>query len=409
MLLYPQDLLTARDLVSPSDFFLDSHRQIHRAMVCMSVSRQSVDLVTLCRWMEDEGTLNAVGGPTYLASLDSTMPMRGSVRQYAAALRELACRRSLVGIGVEAASAARNGTNSEEVISAVEAGIAALRAERSDDLVDASDAVDRVSLALRGDGNRPAFPTGISGLDAKTMGGIRPGELWTVGALPSRGKSALARQIASSAVQKGIAALIFSLEMSVEEWFGVDQANDAGIEPWRMREPQYLTAAARRSLEVAGDRLRSLPMWFEESSLIHVDKIVAKARLAAMQKGVQLVVVDYAQRVQGNGREMPARMADVAEKLASLAKSSKVAVLLLSQLKRPPDINTRPTLEDLKESGYIGAHSHTVVLSYRPVDRATEDFTGDDELIIAKQRFGPIGSIPVRFNGDKLRFEPREW
>ena len=410
MLRYDEDVLVGRDLIALSDFYLDNHKTIYRAIVCMSVSRKvdRIDLLSLGGWMQDEGTLDGVGGYAYLMSLDETWPVPGEIRTRAARLRELANRRALLWVTHRTLTGMMNGQNAASGIEDLEATIAQIRAEGDDDLISASEAVDRVNASLQPDGLLKPISTGIAGLDDKTLGGIRPGEMWTVGGLPGRGKSSLARQIADHVVRKGVPTMISSLEMTVEQWAGHTQTVQAGIEPWKLREIQYLSEFQRNAIEEAGEQLRDLPLYFDDSSIIHIDRLIARARIAVMRRGIQLLVVDYAQRVGGNGKELRHRVGDVAAKLAAFAKANRVAVLLLSQLRRPTDINARPTMGDLKESGDIEAHSHTVVLCYQPVDRESEKPLQEQaELIVGKQRFGPLGAVPVRFDPDWLQFADR--
>jgi replicative DNA helicase len=134
---------------------------------------------------------------------------------------------------------------------------------------------------------------------------------------------------------------------------------------------------------------------------------MARAKLAIRRYGVKLIVVDYLRLAEVSGRELRERVGEAANTLRKLAKQENVAVVGLSQLKRPENINDRPSMIDLKESGDIEAHAHTVLLLYQPQDNKGE-FTREDEIIIGKQRNGPLGSEPVRFNKDLLQFEPRE-
>ena len=201
--------------------------------------------------------------------------------------------------------------------------------------------------------------------------------------------------------------MFFTIEMSIEQWQGLDMANEAGVPAWNMFEPGLMNFSTRDRICRAAEEVRQWPMYFDDSGSIHINQLIARARLSVLKHGVRLVVVDYAQRVKGNGKEMRHQIGNVAEMLAEFAKEYKVGVVLLSQLARRGDINIRPTMQDLKESGDLEAHAHVVVLNYRPVDRDTESFLGEDELIIAKQRFGPVGKVNVKYDPNSMTFRER--
>lgn len=407
MLRYPEDLISGVDILILEDFFYGSHRVIFSAIKTISRTEGTADVAALIGMLKDAGRLGDAGGTGYIFSLDETLPMKGATRRMAKRLRELSNRRAVIKVAQDILDSSEEGEKSEVLINHLETGIAAIRSADSTDMVSASIAVDRVMASLDVEKAEKPLATGIFSLDTKTQGGIRLGELWTIGALPSRGKSSLGRQIAAHNASRGIPTLVFSIEMTVEQWFGLDTANAAKVPAWRIREPQYMNFAIRQAMQEASEKMRDWKLWFDESSSIHINRLIAKARLAVLQHGIKLIVVDYTQRVTGDGRELRHRVGDVAEKLAQFAKKHQVAVIQLSQLARRGDINVRPTMQDLKEAGELEAHSHAVLLPYRPIDRQTEDFTGQDEIIVAKQRFGPIGAIHVTFDNDTLTFKEK--
>ena len=153
-----------------------------------------------------------------------------------------------------------------------------------------------------------------------------------------------------------------------------------------------------------------MPFYISDAGGIHLDRLIWNAAQAKRKYGIKLFAIDYAQIIKAPGREERQQVTAVAQRLRLFAKDENVATLLLSQSPRPEGraINSKPTMFSLKESGALEEAAHTVLLPYRPLDVETGQFTGEDELIIGKQRWGSIGSIPVFLNGQYLRFEARE-
>ena len=270
---------------------------------------------------------------------------------------------------------------------------------------------DAIELAMSGVFNPAtlsgrALTTGISVLDASTFGGLRRGEYWIYGALPSRGKTSAARQCAAANALAGVPTLVFSVEMSEEQWIRQTVATHARVAAIDMRNPRFLGDAEKRALRASMEVFRKCPLLVDESSPLNVRELVSRARLAIRRDGVQLVIVDYLQTLDAPGRERMHQVANASAALRDLAKTERVAVLALSQLSRPRDINAPPQMTQLKESGDIEAHAHTIVLLHLPEDETGEP-RGDDQLIIAKQRFGRRGPIDVHYSPEFLAFGPR--
>jgi replicative DNA helicase len=250
------------------------------------------------------------------------------------------------------------------------------------------------------------LPTGIAELDEVTTG-IRPGEMWIVGALPSRGKTALGTQIAVANASIGNPVADFSLEMNREELGCRLLSNESSIAAYRIRDPRYLKELHWNELKDCVYKMSGWPLYVDDSSSLEISQLTARARLYIKRFGCKLIIVDYLRLVQGPEKNLRERVAGVADALRRLAKDEKVAVIALSQLSRPQDkdINARPTMLDLKESGDLEAHAHVVLLLYTPVDKSEP--TGEDEIIIGKNRHGTIGSVSVVFNRESLKFVPR--
>jgi replicative DNA helicase len=205
--------------------------------------------------------------------------------------------------------------------------------------------------------------------------------------------------------------MAFSIEMSDIElgkrFLAANATDDTGFSAWTIRNPRLITRDKDRELVEEIAKVADLPIWVDDRGNLKIDQILASARLFIRRHGVQLIVVDYLQLVQAPGRETRDRVAAVSNALRQLAKSENVAVVQLSQLVRPKNINDRPTMLQLKESGDVEAHSHVIVMPYMPVDEKGELAQNDQVLIVAKNRDGSVGEIPVKFDTKRLQFVER--
>jgi replicative DNA helicase len=153
--------------------------------------------------------------------------------------------------------------------------------------------------------------------------------------------------------------------------------------------------------------LRQLPFYLNDSSSLEIEELISRARMRIARSGIRLVIVDYIQLIRFEGKDRRERVSECTDRLRRLAKDTGVPVMALSQLRRSQNVNDRPTMIDLKESGDIEAHAHVILLLYMPVGQDGA-FTGEDELIVGKQREGPTGKVPIAFLGTKCQFYERE-
>jgi replicative DNA helicase len=406
-------LLEIAVILKQDDFSLDSHRRIFAAMIAVTERDGSVDLVTLSAELERTHERNAVGGVAYLASLTEGLPHRPVIENYIRIVKEKAICRALIAVssawGGRAYSQERSGF---EIASWGIAAISAVvdKGQTKADVHEAANlAGDAEYRLLDNPSASPALSTGILSLDDFTGGGIRRGELWVIGASPSRGKTTLARQIVKHAIGQEIPSYVHSGEMTKESWFDVTACLIHDVQPWKLREPKLLNTSDKERIRSALRKLSKMPLSISDEGGIHIDRLVWNATRKVKAAGIQLMAVDYAQIIKAPGRDDRQVVTEVAQRLRLFAKEYNVATILLSQSPRPEgrNINNRPNMFSLKESGSLEESAHTVILPFRPVDTDTGAFTGEDELIIAKQRAGAIGSIPVYLDGKYLRFEER--
>lgn len=413
-LVEPMAVDDALKILQAEDFSLDSHRRIFAIISGLAENNEPIDLVTVCDDLKRHKELEFVGGRTYLASLSEGLPRKLNIESYVRIIKDKAILRRIMAVcetgtmeasdqSLEAIDVATTIIN--RITETVEQG--QIRTEVFDSPTMAMDAASRLLDNPRED---YAIPTGFRPLDEFTGGGIRRGELWIIGASPSRGKTTLARQIVKHVVKKGIPAYVHSGEMTKESWYDVTACLLVGLPAWKIREPWLMTPAEKDALRAGLLELSTLPFYISDSGGIKIDKLIWNAARAVRDHQIQLLGVDYAQIIGADGKDDRQKVTAVAQKLRVFAKDNNVAVILLSQSPRPEgrSINSRPNMFSLKESGSLEEAAHTVILPFRLVDLDTSAFTGEDELIIGKNRWGTIGSIPCKLDGRYLQFVERQ-
>jgi replicative DNA helicase len=415
LMLAPERLLDVVTALTPDDFSLDSHRRILRRMVEVSEEFESLDLISLSNTLAKHKEIQSIGGVAYLASLTEGLPRRPEISDYLKIVKDKSICRQMMRIG--STTMARAADQSEPGLEIASWAISAIsevadHGQTKPDVFDAKEMADSAEYRLIDNPSEtPAIPTGLRSLDEFTGGGIRLGELWVIGAASSRGKTTLARQIVKNCISRGVPCYVHSGEMSKESWFDVTAALVAEMPVWGIREPRLMNSYEREQLRCGIRKLGEMPFYLSDPGGIHLDRLIWNAMTQKRKHGIQVLAVDYAQIIDAPGREDRQRVTAVAQRLRLFAKDEGVGVILLSQSPRPSDsgsrINTRPTMFSLKESGSLEEAAHAVILPYRPIDVETGAFTGEDELIIGKQRWGSIGSIPISLNGKYLRFEER--
>lgn len=417
MMLEREASMEAFTRLVPEDFSLDSHKRIFKAILAVtdgySLGSEEDVLPLVLTELQRRREIDAIGGMGYLFHLTEGVPRKLNIESYVKVIKDKAILRRLMSIFHDAQ--ARAGDQSEDpviIATAITDQIATtiedgeIKTEVFDSPTMAMDAVDRL---LTNPKMELAIPTGFKPLDDFTNGGIRLGELWVVGASPSRGKTTLARQIVKSVVRDGIPCYVHSGEMTKESWYDVTACLLVKMPSWKIREPWLLNDFEKDMLRAGLKELSSLPFHISDAGGIHIDKLIWNASRAVKQHKIQLLVVDYAQIINANGKDERQKVTSVAQKLRVFAKDNNVATMLLSQSPRPEgrNINSRPNMFSLKESGALEEAAHTVILPFRQVDPETNSFTGEDELVIGKNRWGPIGSVPCRLDGKHLSFVER--
>jgi len=401
ILIDPALLPQAESLVALDDFHEPHHRRIYTAMLVAQGRGKSIDVPTLVG-------INDGIDPTYAASLLDGFPRVSNVEQWAKEIRGKATLRTLRSVGAQIAELALEQGDAEEAVAGATSlllGVAnsarlgnAFRS--SDDL--ASKASDAIYARMTADAGIVGLRTGIRSFDEIT-GGMRPGQLIIIGGRPATGKTAAAMTIADNLAQAGCRIAFFSLEMTdiditVRRLHKRSRADAFGLRIGKHQFDRVLQAAGT----MHGDQL-----YIDHTPDQTLDLVRAKTRRFALEFGLDLVLIDYLQLIRCPAESRQQEVAAVARGLKNMAKELEVPVVALSQLNRE-SANTkdkRPTMAQLKESGEQEQAADIVVLIHRPWAYDHDANPEEAEWIIAKQRDGQTGDVPVRYIHDLTTFE----
>ncbi len=407
--------VAAQQIVA-GDFFDDAHRFIFEGMSSLSERADAIDPITLREELERRDTFARAGGSAYIAELIDGLPRTANVEHYARIVKDKSARRQLI---ISASSiiseAMEGGKDTDELLDLAEHSIFEISEGKVRrgfvsvrDL--AFDTMRQIEeLQKRGD-FVTGLPTGYSRLDSMTAG-LQPGDLVILAARPSMGKTSLALNIAQSvALDPKRAAAgepprcvgFFSLEMSVQQVIRRLVTAVAKVDAHKLATG-FLSKSDMDGLGSALEELSRARIFIDDSAAITVLEMRAKARRLKAEHGLDLIVVDYLQLVRASGRadNRNLEIGEISRGLKALAKELEVPVLALSQLSRAPESRAghRPQLSDLRESGNLEQDADVVAFIFRPevYDRDDPDLEGRAELIISKQRNGPIGMVPLVF------------
>ena len=416
-------LNAAIEKIKTEDFFLAPHQRIFERMLELGESQQAIDLVTLTEVLARRGELEAAGGAAYVAQLLDGVPRITNVEHYARIVKEKAVLRNLIHAAHAIQQHALDAEDeADAILDRAESYIFQLAEERvRAGLIGVKELVrenyERLEKIFSEGRRITGLATGYARLDNETAG-LQPSELIILAARPSMGKTSLALNIAENvALRKGEPVAVFSLEMSKESLLLRLLASEARVDAHKFRTGHMSKEDWQKIIASLG-KLGEAPLWIDDSASSTVMEMGAKARRLKRDKGLSLVIVDYLQLVASRGRfsNRNEEVSSISRSLKGLAKELRVPVLVLSQLTRAPEREERrPQLADLRESGAIEQDADVVVFIHRPnfykPDLPDEE-RAKAELIIAKQRNGPTGTVKFVFLNRHTRFEeaaPDAW
>ena len=408
------------DIVSDEDFYRDDHRRIYRHISKLIENNKPADVLTTSESLQLAGELQGVGGIAYMQSLSEGTPSAVNIRLYAEIVRERAITRRLARVGEEIADAAYspNGREARQLLDEAEKkvfDIAEMGRKQGQGFLSMSGLLSDVMTRLDELSKNPSAVTGVAtgfvDLDERTSG-MQPGDLVIVAGRPSMGKTAFSLNIAEHvALNLGLPVLIFSMEMGGTQIAGRFLSSVSKVDQQRLRTGR-LDGREWDKLNQALTKLNDAPIQVDESAALNALELRARARRMWRQYGgLGMIVVDYLQLMSAsssNGENRATEISEISRSLKALAKELKVPVVALSQLNRSLEQrpNKRPVMSDLRESGAIEQDADVILFIYRDeVYNPESADKGAAEIIIGKQRNGPIGTVKLTFVGQNTRFE----
>jgi replicative DNA helicase len=408
------------DFLTESDFYRADHRQIYHHITRLIEVNRPADAITVSESLESTKELEGVGGLAYIGALAQNTPSAANIRRYAEIVRERAIMRKLAETATNIAETAYNpmGREPAQLLDEAESRIFAISeqgARTRQGFVEMqpvlTEVVERIDLLYNRDNpsDVTGVPTGFADLDRMTSG-FQPGDLIIVAGRPSMGKTALALNMAEHvALDAGLPIGIFSMEMSAAQLAmrllgAIGKLDQHKLRTGRLAEDDW------RRLTSAVGRLSEAPIHIDETAALNALELRARARRLHRQYGqLGMIVIDYLQLMSASsqGENRATEISEISRSLKALAKELNVPVVALSQLNRSLEQrpNKRPVMSDLRESGAIEQDADVILFIYRDeVYNPDSPDKGQSEIIIGKQRNGPIGTVMLTFQGEYTRF-----
>lgn len=406
------------DVVTVHDFYRKDHRLIFAAIASLCDAANPCDVVTVSEHLDNRGELEESGGLEYLATLANETPGAANARAYAKILRERSMLRALISAGNEISGSAfsTEGRSATELVDAAErlvfeiaesgsrgrSGFKALKHILPD-------AVDRIDVLHQSEGNITGIPTGFTEFD-KLTAGLQPGDLIIIAGRPSMGKTTLAVNIAeNAAIGSKIPTALFSMEMPAQQLAFRMISSLGRVDQTHLRTGTFPDEDWSR-INTAVQLMSEAPIFIDDTPGLSPTEIRARSRRLQREHGLGLIVVDYLQlmSVPGSNENRATEISEISRSLKALARELSVPIIALSQLNRSVEQRTdkRPVMSDLRESGAIEQDADLIIFIHREeVYNQDTPRKGIADIVIAKQRNGPIGDFPLTFVGRYTKFE----
>jgi replicative DNA helicase len=405
MLLSKEAIFVAAERLRAEDFYKESHRKIFDSILELNENGEPVDLITLTELLRSKRQIEQVGGAVYLTTLTEAVPTTSNISYYCDIVQEKSLLRRLIETSSDILSMAYEPKEDvENVLDKAERMIFEIvQKRRVENYFHIKDILlstfERIEELYNSEGGITGVPTGFYDLDEMTSG-FQPSDLILIAARPSMGKTSFALNIAqNAAIRNKIPVAIFSLEMSKEQLVQRMLCSESNVDSHRLRTGRLQDDDWPRLARAMGP-LSEAPIYIDDTPAISSIEIRAKARRLKAEKGLGLIIIDYLQLMSGrsNAENRQQEISEVSRSLKALARELSVPVVALSQLSRAPEMRAdhKPVLSDLRESGSQEQDSDLVAFLYR------DDYYNPDsekkniaEIIIAKQRNGPTGTVEL--------------
>ena len=424
MLISPRETIAeCVEKINEDYFYIPAHQTIYTVLVELWNAGQAIDLITFTQVLRDRNLLDSVGGAAFVTSLFTFVPTAANVQYYLDIVRDKYILREIIAAATE--SVRRASEEQDEVnnlLDEVEQRIFAVGEDRfkgqmltmKDQVMEAIESIEKL---YERKGGITGISTGFVEFDRMTSG-MHGAEMIVIAARPSMGKTALVMNIAEHvAVQEKLPVGVFSLEMSSQQLVQRLLCSRARVNLQKVRDG-FLAERDFPSLTAAASKLAEAKIFIDDSAGLSILELRAKARRLRAQHDVQLLIVDYLQLLRSTSRRAQdnrqLEISEISAGIKGLAKELKIPIIVVAQLNRQPEARSggKPRLSDLRESGSIEQDADLVGLLVRPEiyeedEEARAEKAGEAELIIAKQRNGPVGEIPLTFLKEFTRFETR--
>lgn len=415
LLLNDENVPAASEIITAQDFYLPAHRLVYQAILDLYLSRHRIDLVTLQDELTKRAQLEMIGGIVFLVSLQEDIPAIGFVDQHARIIKQKATLRELIGSAAHIISNCydQNDENIDAVLDEAEKTIFQISNKRSTQsfvqlniwLKKTFKHLSELKSHAKG---ITGIPSGYKKLDQMTSG-FQPGDFIVLAARPSMGKTALALTMGSLAAHEGHAVGFFSLEMSAEQLTLRLLSSESGIAHHHIRNATITSEEWLELTKVAGN-LGELKLFIDDTAMLDIMDLRAKARKLKAEHNLQMLVIDYLQLIHSSRKHenRHQEVSEISRALKALAKELAIPIIALSQLSRAVDsrMDKRPMLSDLRESGAIEQDADLIMFLYREsvYNQETEN-PALAELIVGKQRNGPTGTVHLHFAKEQTTFQ----
>jgi replicative DNA helicase len=429
-----------QESVDATAFYIPAHQTLFHAITKSKTQKIPIDLITFTQQLRNDGLLQGLGGAAYVTELFTYVPTAANVDYYVEIVREKWIRREMIASATNAARQAYDeSTDTEKILEELQArtieigqtGRIQESLKRIGDGV--QEVLDSIDAVWRRRGHPIGISTGFADLDRMT-GGFQKGRTYYVAARPAMGKSSLgtefAEHVAIDNAESQHPVSIFSVEMTAHELTEVILCRRSEIDLIRLRDG-FFEKEERERLHLEGTEVvKPAPIYIDDKSTLSIFEFRARARRAVRKLGVRLIIIDYIQRMCSTSRRAQSsreqELNEIAQGISQTAKELQVPIVVLAQLNREVEKrhSNRPQLADLRESGSMEQEAHFVGLLYRPsyyakgddhmrdlaekYEMSVPEFLRYTELIIAKQRRGPVGTVKLRFTKEYAKFESQD-
>lgn len=407
-------IITVAETIQPTDFYKEAHKIIYECMLKLNSNNEPIDLITLIEELRKEGHLDSIGGISYLTSLSTIVPTTSNVKYYANIVKEKSVMRQLIKASNEIINLGYDAsTDVQEILDKAEKNIFDISQEKSGDDIQPintvlQDTFEMIEKLCTDKSDVTGITTGFTDLNKK-INGLQRTDLILLAARPAMGKTAFSLNLVQNAALKGDASVaVFSLEMSKEQLVQRMLAAQSNVELSKIKTGTLGESDWPRIIDGMAV-LSEANIFIDDTPGIKISEIRSKCRRLKIEKGLDLILIDYLQLMEGEGKNenRQQEIAKISRSLKILAKELDCPVVALSQLSRSPELRKdhRPILSDLRESGSIEQDADIVMFLYR------DEYYHDDsekknigEVIIAKNRHGETGSVELVWFGQVQKF-----